>query len=72
MFLYVSITKRLLNYGDSDLTPKNYGWKTEGYVLCSQKHQVFMSKEYTVSCKCQRSCTGTCICKSLEESTEKC
>lgn len=71
-FYTFQLQKSLLNYDNSDLTPKNYGWKTEGSVLCSQKHQVFMPKEYTVNCKCQRGSTGRCKCKSLEESTGKC
>ena len=50
-----------------NLTPENYGWKTEESALCPQKHQVFMPKEYTVSCKCQKGCTGRYKWKPFEE-----
>ena len=38
-------------------------------VVCPQKNQVFIPNKNTVSCKCQKGCTGRCKCKSFEEST---
>ena len=40
-----------LNYDDFSLIPENYNLKAEEFALCLQKYQVFMPKEYTVSCK---------------------
>ena len=40
-----------LNYDDFSLIPENYNLKDEEFALCLQKYQVFMPKEYTVSCK---------------------
>ena len=68
-FCTFQLQKSLLNYDDFNLTPENYGRRTEGSVLCPQKHQVFMPKEYIFSCQCQKGSTGRRKCKSFEEST---
>ena len=68
-FYTFQLHKSPLNYDDFNLTPENYGLKAEEFALCAQKYQVFMPKEYTVSCKHQKGCTRRCKCKSFEERT---
>ena len=53
----------LLTENAATLNPQRFGWNLVDNVLIPDKHLCSLPEIYTATCRCNKKCTGRCMCK---------